>query len=154
VSPADGAVVLAVDGPNILRDEFSLDLDEIREHARGYGQLAVAAVYLDDGAPSGLIRAAEARGFRVVTTSGDVDVRLAVDVTHRIATAPCDTLVIVSRDTDFKPVIEQANAAGIHTVAIAPGTHGRSDALRHAAAEALVLDPRGSDAPRFIGYDP
>jgi uncharacterized LabA/DUF88 family protein len=32
-----------------------------------------------------------------------------------------------------------ANAAGVRTLAIAPGTHGRSDALRNAATDAVTL---------------
>jgi uncharacterized protein (TIGR00288 family) len=72
-------------------------------------------------------------------TSGDVDVKLAVDAAELVCEG-VDTLAIASRDTDFKPVLELAARRGAHTLAIAPGEHGRSDALRNAAHEAVVLE--------------
>jgi uncharacterized protein (TIGR00288 family) len=133
-------VALFVDGPNVLREEFSVDLDELRAVAREAGRPATTRLYLDEHAPPDLVRAAESRGFEVVVTSGDVDVRLAVDATRLVAAGSADVLAIVSRDADFKPVVETANAAGLRTLAIAPGAHGRSDALRNAATESTTLE--------------
>ncbi len=132
-------VALFVDGPNVLRGEFDVDLQDLRSVASENGRLRLARLYLDDNASSGLIQAGEANGFDVRVTSGDVDVKMAVDATAAIFTEEIDLLTIASRDTDFKPVIELANRAGLRTVAIAPGTHGRSDALRNAAEEAILL---------------
>jgi uncharacterized protein (TIGR00288 family) len=133
-------VGLFVDGPNVLRDEFNVDLDDLREIAEGEGPLAVTRLYLDEHATPKLIQAAEARGYDVVTTSGDVDVRLAVDATAAAATGALDVLVVASRDADFKPVVERAAEEGLRTVAIAPGSYGRSDALRNAAQHAVTMD--------------
>ncbi|MFB6119443.1 NYN domain-containing protein [Halosegnis sp.] len=133
-------VGLFVDGPNVFREEFDVDLDDVRERARQKGCLAVHRLYLDDGAPPELLRAAEACGFEVVVTSGDVDVKLAVDATEFVADGSLDTLVVVSRDTDFKPVVEAASRRGLRTVAIAPGSHGSSDALANAVHEAVTLE--------------
>jgi uncharacterized protein (TIGR00288 family) len=130
-------VGLFVDGPNVLREEFDVDLDDVRAAAGEQGRLALTRLYLDENAPPDLVRAAEARGFEVVTTSGDVDVRLAVDATATLD--GLDVVVVVSRDTDFKPVLERAAREGVQTVAIAPGEYGRSDALRNAAQEARTL---------------
>jgi len=132
-------VALFVDGPNILRDEFSVDLDDIQAIAREKGRPVTIRLYLNENAPPGLIRAAEARGFEVIVTSGDVDVKLAVDATEFISSESTDVLAIASRDTDFKPVVEAANAAGLQTLAIAPGSHGRSDALRNASTDSVTL---------------
>ncbi len=132
-------VGIFVDGPNVFRAEFDVDLDELRAIAREEGSVAVARVYVDENASSGLIQAAEARGFEVVTTSGDVDVKLAVDAVEVATAGQVDTLVVVSRDTDFKPVVETAAKRGLRTVAVAPGTHGRSDALRNAANDEITL---------------
>jgi len=139
-SPAgESRVALLVDGPNVFRDEFDVDLDELRELADERGRLVTARLYLDEHATPGLIQAGEARGFEVVTTSGDVDVRLAVDAAAIAAREGADTLAIASRDTDFKPALERAAREGLRTVAIAPGEYGRSDALRNAANEAITL---------------
>ncbi|PSP48945.1 NYN domain-containing protein [Halobacteriales archaeon QH_7_69_31] len=133
-------VGIYVDGPNVFRSEFDVDLDDLRAIARGEGVVAVSRVYVDENASAGLIQAAEARGFEVATTSGDVDVRLAVDAVEATAAGRLDTLVVVSRDTDFKPVVETAAKRGVRTVAVAPGQHGRSDALRNAANAEITLE--------------
>ena len=133
-------VALFVDGPNVLRDEFDVDLDDVRTAAEAEGPLVTTRLYLDEHATPGLIQAAEARGFEVVITSGDVDVKLAVDAARFAAEGRMTTLAIASRDTDFKPVVETANGYGIRTLAIAPGEFGRSDALRNAANDEVTLD--------------
>jgi len=133
-------VGLFVDGPNVFRSEFDVDLDDVRAAGQEYGLLAITRLYLDENASSGLLQAAEARGFEVVTTSGDVDVKLGVDATAAAVEDDIDILAIVSRDTDFKPVLEAAAERGLGTVAIAPGEHGRSDALRNTAQDAITLE--------------
>lgn len=135
-------VGLFVDGPNTFREEFDVAFEQLRAVAaeEGDGTVAPARVYLDEHATPGLIQAAEAHGFAVVTTSGDVDVRLAVDATAGAVREQFDALVVVSRDIDFKPALERAAEAGVETVAVAPGTHGRSDALRNTAGRAVTLE--------------
>ncbi|ELZ26931.1 hypothetical protein C475_08351 [Halosimplex carlsbadense 2-9-1] len=133
-------VGLFVDGPNVLRDEFDVDLDDVRAAAERYGHLAFGRLYLNENAPAGLIQAAEARGFEVVSTSGDVDVKLGVDATAATVEEAIDVLVVASRDTDFKPVLEAAAERGLATIAVAPGEHGRSDALRNTAHESITLE--------------
>ncbi|ELZ35310.1 hypothetical protein C474_00130 [Halogeometricum pallidum JCM 14848] len=145
-------VALFVDGPNVLRDEFEVDLDDVREAAAAFGRPAATRLYLDEHATPGLIQAAEARGFEVVVTSGDVDVRLAVDLTRFAVEGRADVVAVASRDTDFKPAVETANAYGLRTVAIAPGAFGRSDALRNAATESVTLGD-DEEGPSMVGYD-
>ncbi|MDR9380796.1 MAG: NYN domain-containing protein [Natronomonas sp.] len=133
-------VGIFVDGPNVFRPEFDVDLDELRDIARDEGTVSVARVYVDANAGSGLIQAAEARGFEVVTTSGDVDVKLAIEAVEAAVDEQIDTVIVVSRDTDFKPVLEIAAKRGLRTIAVAPGTHGRSDALRNVAHHEITLE--------------
>lgn len=135
-----GGVALFVDGPNVLRSEFDVDLDDVRETAEAAGRLGVARLYVDEHATPELMQAAEARGYDVRVTSGDVDVKLAVDATELVVEGAVDVLAVASRDTDFKPVLEAAGRRGVRTLAIAPGEHGRSDALRNAADDAVLLD--------------
>ncbi|WP_336036705.1 NYN domain-containing protein [Halobacterium yunchengense] len=135
---SDG-VALFVDGPNVLRGEFDVDLDDLREQAEAYGRLGVTRLYVDEHATPELMQAAEARGFEVRVTSGDVDVKLAVDATELVVEGGVSVLAVASRDTDFKPLLEVAGRRGVRTLAIAPGEHGRSDALRNAADDAVTL---------------
>jgi uncharacterized protein (TIGR00288 family) len=135
---SEPTVSLFIDGPNVLRSEFDADLNDVRDAAAEAGRIVCARLYLDEHATPGLVQAGEARGFEVVVTSGDVDVKLAVDATAFVADG-VNVLAIASRDTDFKPVVEFAAERGARTLAIAPGTHGRSDALRNAAQEAVTL---------------
>lgn len=134
-----GGVALFVDGPNVLRDEFDVDLDDLRAAASEAGELVTARLYLNEHATPGLIQAAEARGFQVVVTSGDVDVKLAVDVAAFTVEGKAGIIAVASRDTDFKPALEVANERGLGTFAIAPGSYGRSDALRNSADESVTL---------------
>lgn len=133
-------VGLLVDGPNVLRSEFDVDLADLRAVAEARGRVAVARCYFDVNATPGLLQAAEAHGFETVVTSGDVDVRLAVDATALAADGEVDVLVVASRDMDFKPALEVANRRGVRTVAVAPGAHGRSEALAAVADEAVTLE--------------
>ncbi|WP_280586174.1 NYN domain-containing protein [Halorubrum sp. Boch-26] len=146
-------VALFVDGPNVLREEFDVDLDDVRRAAEAEGPLVTTRLYLDEHATPGLIQAAEARGFEVVITSGDVDVKLAVDAARFAAEGRMSVLAIASRDTDFKPVVETANGYGIRTLAIAPGEFGRSDALRNASNDSVTLDEAGNEDERTGGRD-
>jgi len=132
-------VGLFVDGPNVLRSEFDVDLDDVRAAAADRGRIVVSRLYVDEHATPGLIQAAEAHGFEVITTSGDVDVKLGVDATAAAVKGDVDLLAVASRDMDFKPVLETAARRGVDTFAIAPGTYGRSDALRSVAHDAVTL---------------
>ena len=133
-------VALLVDGPNVFREEFDVDLADLRAAGETLGRLVVARTYFDVRASSGLLQAAEAHGFAVRVTSGDVDVALAVDATELVTTGQVDTLAVASRDMDFKPALEVAARYGVRTVAVAPGEHGRSEALAAVADEAVLLE--------------
>jgi uncharacterized protein (TIGR00288 family) len=128
-----------VDGPNVFREEFEVDLAALRDVASEYGRLSVARVYLDEHASAGLTRAVEANGFDVRTTASDVDVRLATEAATFVASGDLDAIVVVTRDSDFKPLLEVAAERGVHTVALAPGDHGRSAALSAVAHDARTL---------------
>jgi uncharacterized protein (TIGR00288 family) len=133
-------VALFVDGPNVLREEFDVDLDDVRAAAAASGRVVAARLYLNEDAPPALVRAADAHGVEVITTSGDVDVKLAVDMAEFILRNRVATVAVASRDTDFKPSLELAGREGVRTLAIAPGRYGRSDALRKTADESVTLE--------------
>ena len=126
-------VALLVDGPNLLRDEFDVNLEDVRRVA----EPDVARVYLNHRAPSALVEAVETNGMEPVVTSGDVDVRLAVDATA-YALEGFD-IVLATRDADFKPALERANAEGTRTTVIGV-SECFSSALESVADEVVMLD--------------
>ncbi len=133
---------LLVDGPNVLREEFSVDLSTLKKTVMPDARRTILRLYLDEHASPGLVRAAEANGFEVHVTSGDVDVKLAVDAAEFVVTERLGSLAIASRDADFKPVFELAAREGVRTIAVSPGSHGESAALSNAADECISLEPR------------
>ena len=54
---------LLVDGPNMLRKEFNLDLESIRELISEYGKMRVGKVLLNQYASDKLIEAIVNQGF-------------------------------------------------------------------------------------------
>lgn len=128
---------LLVDGPNILRDEFDIRLEDLREKAEEGGSLNVARVYLNHRASSPLIEAVETNGMEPVVTSGDVDVRLAVDAVE-LALEGFD-LVIATRDADFKPAIEKAKEAGAKVLILGPSS-GFSSALESVSDNVIFVE--------------
>lgn len=132
-SDGERRVVLLVDGPNLLRDEFDVDLEEVR----AVTEPDVARVYLNHRAPAGLVEAVETNGMEAVVTSGDVDVRLAVDATA-YALEGFD-VAVATRDADFKPALERANAEGARTTVVGV-SECFSAALESVADEVVMLD--------------
>lgn len=130
---------LFVDGPNLLRDDVDVDLAEVREAIASRGELAIARVYLDHRAPARLVQAVEAAGFAVRTTSGDVDVRLAVEATSAVERGVIDGLAVASRDLDFTPAIELARERGVRTLVLVPDGADRSAGLLASADEVVTL---------------
>ena len=72
-------IALLIDGPNILRKEFSVNLPAVRKELMKHGDIRIAKIYLDQYASQKLIEAMVNQGFDTVTTTGDVDVTMAVE---------------------------------------------------------------------------
>lgn len=124
-----------VDGPNLLREEFDVDLELVRGVVEG--KVHVARVYLNHRAPASLVEAVETNGMEAVVTSSDVDVRMAVDATA-LALEGFD-IMLVTRDADFKPALEKANEVGVRTTVVGVRT-GFSSALESVADRVVFLD--------------
>ena len=128
-----------VDGPNMLRKEFNLNLKEIREILCEYGDIKIAKVFLNQYAGDKLVEAIENQGFEPVITSGDVDVRMAVEAMEIIYNDSIDVLALVTRDADFKAVLKKAMEIGKETIIIG-AEPGFSTALKNSADIAIVLN--------------
>ena len=132
-------IAVLVDGPNMLRKEFNLNLSEIRDILGEYGDIKVAKVFLNQYATDKLVEAVDNQGFEPVITSGDVDVRMAVEAMDLIYNDLIDVLALVTRDADFKAVLKKAMEMGKETIIIG-AEPGFSTALKNSADIAVILN--------------
>lgn len=132
-------IALLVDGPNMLRKEFQIDLEVVREILKRYGDIKVGKVFLNQYASDKLVEAIENQGFEPIVGSGDVDVRLAVDAMELVFNEHVDTIAIVTRDADFKPVLSKASAYGKETIVFG-AEPGLSIALKNVADYVIVFN--------------
>ncbi|WP_129596268.1 TIGR00288 family NYN domain-containing protein [Methanohalophilus profundi] len=133
------SIGLLVDGPNVLRKEFDINLEEIRDVLKEYGNVKIGRVFLNQYASNKLVEAVENNGFEPVICSSDVDVRLAVEGMDLVHNPNIDTLALVTRDADFKPLLNKANEHGKETIifGVEPGF---STALRNSSDYVIILN--------------
>ena len=128
-----------VDGPNMIRKELGIDLEKVKRKLEKHGRLKVAKVFLDQYASDKLIEAVTNQGYDLVIVPSDVDVALAVDATQYVFNPNIDIIAIVSRDSDFRPVLAKAKEQGKETIVV--GTNPDfSTALRNSAD--IVIDAK------------
>ncbi|WNY24135.1 hypothetical protein MmiHf6_14640 [Methanimicrococcus hongohii] len=129
---------LLVDGPNVIRKEFNVDLYEIKNALKEYGNVKIGKVFINQYASNKLIEAIENHGLEPIICSSDVDVRLAVEGMELVYNENIDTIAIVTRDADFKPLLNKANERGKETIifGIQPGF---SIALKNSADYVILL---------------
>ena len=127
-----------VDGPNILRKEFRINLSEIKEKLKSKGVIKIGKVFLDQHAPDKLIEAVTNQGFEPIITSTDVDVAMAVEAIEMVYNPAIDIIAIMTRDADFQPALIKAKAKGKETIVlgIEPGF---SPALKNTADEVIMM---------------
>lgn len=139
-------IAVFVDGPNVIRKEFDLDLDLLRERIGELGNIKVGKVFLNQYASEKLIEAIVSQGFEAALGLGgekdkesDVDVYMAVNAMEAVFNDSIDIIVVVTRDTDFLPVIQKAKEHGKETVVVGMEP-GFSTALKNAADQVMELD--------------
>lgn len=135
-------IALLVDGPNILRKAFNVDLVEIKKELNKYGNIRIAKIYLDQYASDKLIEAMINQGFETEITSGDVDVTMAIEAMEYVMDPTIDTIALMTRDTDYRPVLVKAKARGKRTIIIATDV-AFSAALRNTADRIIIFKGPG-----------
>ena len=137
--PERPSVALFVDGPNMLRKEFMVDLRELRKRAERHGRVIVARVFLNQFAPEKLIEAIINEGFESVMVlaeheeeGSDVDVTMAVHAMETLLTKDIDVIAVATRDADFLPVILKAKEYGKKVIVLG-AEPGFSISIRNAA---------------------
>lgn len=138
-TPEESNVALFVDGPNMLRKEFMIDLRELKKRAEKYGRVVTAKVFINQFAPEKLIEAVINEGYKVEMIlavqdddANDVDVSVAVAATEAALMHDVDYIALATRDADFLPVIQKAKEYG-KKVIILGAEPGFSASLRNAA---------------------
>ncbi len=130
---------LLVDGPNMLRNEFHLDLEMIKEIVSENGTIKVAKVLMNQYASDKLIEAVVNQGFTPIIVAGDVDVQLAVEAFELVYNPNIDVIALMTRNADFLPLINIAKENGKETMVIG-AEPGFSIALKNSADSAIVLN--------------
>ncbi len=117
-------VALFIDGPNMLRKEFMIDLRELKKRVRKYGRIVIAKVFLNQFAPKKLIEAIINEGLEPVVVLAeeedtDIDVSLAVSAMESILIKDVNMIAIATRDADYLPVVQKAKEYGKKVIVVA-----------------------------------
>ena len=135
----DKNIAIMVDGPNIIRKEFKVDLLKVRQKLEKYGRIKVAKIFLDQYASDKLIEAVTNQGYEPVISTGDVDVTMAVDSICQVYNPNIQIIALMTRDIDFRPVLIKAKELGKETVVVGVEP-GFSVALKNTADLVIMAD--------------
>src|SRR3989338_6923015 len=132
-------IALMVDGPNVIRKDINIDLEDVKRKLTKYGRIKVCKMYLDQYASDKLIEAMTNQGFEPVITTGDVDVTLAVAAMVQVHNPHIQTIALMTRDIDFRPVLVKAKELGKETIVIGSDP-GFSVALKNTADIVIMAE--------------
>jgi uncharacterized protein (TIGR00288 family) len=135
---------LLVDGPNMLRKEFNLDLESIKDIMAEHGDLRVGKVLLNQYASDKLIEAIVNQGFTPIVVAGDTDVHLAMEAMELIYNPNIDVIALMTRNADFLPLINKTKENGKETIVIG-AEPGFSIALQNSTDDSITIKPPNSD---------
>lgn len=130
-------VAFFIDGPNMIRKEFNLDLKDLRKRVEKYGRIVIGKVFLNQFASEKLIEAVANEGFESVIALGDpeqktdVDVSIAVHAMEAIQNPEIEVIALATRDADFLPLIQKVKEKGKIALLITVES-GLAVSLRHA----------------------
>ena len=137
-------VAFFIDGPNMIRKEFNIDLKELRKRAEKYGRVVIGKVFLNQFASEKLIEAVANEGFESVIALGDpeqktdIDVSIAVHAMEAIYNPDIEIIALATRDADFLALIQKAKEKGKIVILISVEA-GLAVSLRHAADNVELL---------------
>ena len=141
-------IALLIDGPNTIRKSLKTDLVKVRKEVQKYGNIRVAKVYLDQYASDKLIEAMVNQGFETEITTGDVDVTMAIEAMEYVLNPEIDIIALMTRDTDFRPVLVKAKMHGKRTMIVATDV-AFSVALKN-TADIVVIFNESEDITHMV----
>ncbi len=134
-------IAVFVDGPNMLRKELNINLNQIKEVAKEFGNIKIGKVFLNQFAPTKLSEAVVNQGFQVDISVGDVDVMMAVEAATTAYNKNIDMVCFVTRDSDFIPAIQKIKSMGKETIAILVDESSAA-ALKNTVDYIVILNKR------------
>ncbi|MHA1754394.1 MAG: NYN domain-containing protein [Candidatus Odinarchaeia archaeon] len=111
-------IAVLVDGPNILRKEFNIKLEEISEAVNQLGKIQIAKVYLNQFASEKLIEAISNSGYEPVISTIDVHLKMAMDAMEIVNKLDIKYAAIVSRHARCVPILHKLKEKDLETVII------------------------------------
>jgi len=135
---------MIIDGPNILRKEFGVNMEHIVDILNDIGDIRIAKVILNQYASQGLIEAIANQGFEVIVVAGDTDVMMGMIAMEIIHNENIDTVALATRDADFLPILNKAKEYGKETIIIGMDP-GFSAALQNAADYVIKMGVSGDE---------
>ena len=133
-----GNLAVFIDGPNILRKEFSVDLLQIKRLLEEFGNVKISRVFLNQYASNKLVEAVVNQGFEIVTTIGDIDTSMIADAVEAVFNPNIHTIALVTRDSDFLPAIVKAKRYGKDTIVVL-ADEAAAAALKNNADHVIIL---------------
>jgi len=131
-------IAIFVDGPNVIRKDVNVDLDEVKKKVSKYGRIVKAYVFLDQYASDKLIYAMKMHGFTPVFSKGDVDIVMSIYAMESVFDNGIDIVSLMTRDTDYRPLIVKAKERGKETLIVATKP-GLSVALKNTADNVIMI---------------
>ncbi|MFW9923184.1 MAG: NYN domain-containing protein [Candidatus Thorarchaeota archaeon] len=134
-------IALIIDAPNILRriDNRQIRLEDIEKVTSKLGQIKIAKVILNRHAPRNLLKAIENSGYEPIVATGDIYIRMAIEIMDCVISKNVDIVIIASRHARCAPILRAAKANGLDT-AIIGFQPGFSIAVKNAADMAFQLE--------------
>ena len=134
-------IAVFVDGPNILRKELGIDLEDVTNVLNNFGNIKIGKVFLNQCASNKLVEACVNQGFESVITVGDVDVSMAVEALEAVFNPNIDVIAMVTRDSDFLPSIIKAKRYGKETIVVL-AEEASAIALKNTADHIIILEKK------------
>ncbi len=137
-SKEEKQIALLIDGPNMLRKEFSLDLGDVKKQLYPYGRIAIGKVFLNQYAPDKLVEAVVNQGFDpIMVTTDDIDAPMAAEAMEAVYNPNIDTIALMTRDADFQMVLSKAKRHGKTTIVL--GSEPVAAALKNTADHVIIF---------------
>ncbi len=131
-------VAVIVDGPNMLRKELGVDLEEVSKVASELGSVRLKVVVLDRKAPEKLVEAVMNAGYKALISPGKPEVDFTIAAMDSIHDDKIDALALVTRSAAYISLVYRAKEAG-KEVAVIGAEPGFSVALRKAADASFTI---------------